>query len=96
MMYSCTAKIHANLLIKAQNSTIRIVLDVLQNVKNYHIYKEINVARLNDYIQHLNLSFHLTSKKQDSPALNILVVYDYNRPVNGKKVKNGLHFNTLL
>ena len=47
-------------------------------VRNFHIYKEIEFSRLNDFIQHLNIKFHLTLGNNDNNALNTLAEYDHN------------------
>ena len=65
-------------------------------VRNFHIYKEIELPSLNDFIQHLNLKFHLALENNDNNALNALAEYDHNDPRNRKRPKTGLPLNTLL
>ena len=52
MTWSYAAKSHVKLLIKAQNSTVRQILDIAWYVRNFHIYREIELPRLNNFIQH--------------------------------------------
>ena len=96
MMRSYTAKSHVKLLLKSPNSTIRQILDMPLCVRNFHIHKEIELPRLNDFIQHLNLNFHLVFENTDDIALNTLAEYDHNDPRNRRRVKTGLRLNTLL
>ena len=96
MAWSYAAKSHVKLLIKAQNSTIRQILDMPWYVRNFHIYKEIELPRLNDFIQHLNIKFHLALENNDNNALNTLAKYDHNDPSNRNRPKTGLRLNTLL
>ena len=96
MTWLCAAKFHVKLLIKAQNSTVRQILDMPWYVRNFHIYKEIELPRLNDFIQHLNLNFHLALENTDNNALNILAEYDHNDTSNRKLSKAGLHLNPLI
>ena len=44
---------HIKLLIKVQNSTLRQILDMPWYVQNFHVYKEIELPHLNDFIQTL-------------------------------------------
>ena len=64
--------------------------------RNFHIYKEIGLPRLNNFIQHLNLNFHLALENTDNNALNTLAVYDRYDPSTRKSPKTGLHLNILL
>ena len=64
--------------------------------RNFYIYKEIDIPRLNDFMQHFNLNFHLSLGNVDNCTLNTLVEYDHNNPINRKRPKTGLHLNTLL
>ena len=43
-----------------------------------------------------NLNFHLDSENIDNRALNTLVEYDHNNPINRKHPKTGLCLNSLL
>ena len=65
-------------------------------VRNFHVYTEIELPMLNDFIQHLNLNFHLASENTDKYALNTLAAYDHYDPSNRKCPKRGLRLNTLL
>ena len=65
-------------------------------VRNFHNYKEIDIPCLNDFMQHFNLNFHLTLGNVDNRALNTLVEYNHNSPINRKRPKTGLPLNTLL
>ena len=96
MTWSYAAKSHIKLFIKAQNSTVRQILDMPWYVQNFHIYKEIEHPRLKDFIQHLNIKFHLALENNDNNALNTLAEYDYNDPSNRKRPKTSLRLNTLL
>ena len=96
MKGSYAAKSHVKLLIKAQNSTIPQILDMPWYVRNFHIYKEIELPRLNDFIQHLNIKFYLALENKDNNALNTLAEYDHNDPSNRKRPKTVLRVNTLL
>ena len=40
--------------------------------RNFHIYKEIDTPRLNDFMQFLNLNFHMALENIDNRALNTL------------------------
>ena len=40
--------------------------------QNFHIYKEIDIPGLNDFIQNFNLTFHLALENIDYCALNTL------------------------
>ena len=53
MTWSYAAKSHVKLLIKAQNSTVRQILDMSWYALNFYIYKEIELPHLNDFIQTL-------------------------------------------
>ena len=96
MMWSYAAKSHVKLLIKVQNSTIRQILDMPWHIQNFHFYKVIYILRLNNYMQHRNLNFLLAWENINNRALNILIQYDYNNPINRKSLKTGLRLNTLL
>ena len=50
---------------------------------NFHIYKETGL-RLNDFMQHLNLNFHLALINAENSASNTLAEYDHNNPINRK------------
>ena len=65
-------------------------------VRNFHIYKEIELPRWNDFIQHLNLNFHLALENTDSIALNAFAAYDHYDLLNRKCRKTGLRLNTVL
>ena len=65
-------------------------------VRNFHIYKETELPRLNDFMQHLNLNFHLALENTENNALNALAEYDHNYLTNRKRLKTGLRLNTLL
>ena len=93
--YLCV-KFHFSLLMTSQDSSIRQILDTLYCIRNFHIYKGINIARLNDFIQRLNLNFHLTLENMCNHALNTLAEYDHNNPINMKRPKTGLRLNILL
>ena len=69
MMWSYAAKSHVKLLIQAQYSTTHQIHDMLWYVRNFHIYKVIDIPRLNDFIQNLNLNFHLALENVDNRAL---------------------------
>ena len=94
MVWSYAAKSHVKLRIQAQNSTIRHILDIPWSVRNFHIYKEINIPRLNDFIQHLNLNFHLALENIDNHALNTFAEYHHSNPIKRKHPKTGLRLNT--
>ena len=64
-------------------------------VRNFHVYKEIDIPRLNEFMQHLNLNFPLPLENIDNRALNTLVEYDHNNPMNRKRPKTGLRLNNL-
>ena len=51
-------------------------------VRKFHIYKEIDVPFLNDFIQYLNLNFYFALENVDNHALNTCVEYDHNNPLN--------------
>ena len=64
--------------------------------QKFHIYREIGIPRLNDSVQHLNLSFHLDLEKLDIRALNTFAEYDHNNVIKRKLPSNDLRLNTLL
>ena len=70
--------------------------DVLWYTRNFHIYKEINIPCLNDFIQRLNINGHLALENVDHHAFDTLAEYDHQIPINRKRSKTGLRFNTLL
>ena len=43
-------------------------------VRNFHVYKEIDIPRLNEFMQHLNLNFPLPLENIDNRALNTLAI----------------------
>ena len=47
-------------------------------------------------MQYLNLNFHLALENIDNRALNILVEYDHNNPINRKHPKTGLRLIPLI
>ena len=96
LVWSYATKSHVDLLIKSQNSTIWQILDMPWYIRNFHIYKDINIPRLNDFIQYLNLNFHLALENADNHALNTLVEYDHQNSINRKRPKTGLRLNILL
>ena len=96
MLWSYAAKSRVKLLIKVQNSTVRQILDKPWYVRNFHIYKEIDIPCFTDFMQHLNFNFYLALENMDNCALDTLVEYDYNNPINTKRPKTYLHLNTLL
>ena len=61
-----------------------------------YIYKEIELPRLNDFMQHLNLNFHLALENTENNALNTLAEYDHNDPINRMRSKANLLLNYLL
>ena len=65
-------------------------------VWNFHIYKEIELPRLNDFMQHLNWNFHLPLENTENNILNTLAEYDHNDPINRKRTKTGVRLNTLF
>ena len=95
-MWSYADKSHVKLLIKAQNSTVWQILDMPWYVWNFHIYKEIELPRLNDFIQNLNIKFHLALETNDNNSLNTLAEYDHKDTSNRRLPKTGLRRNTLL
>ena len=66
------------------------------HIQNFHIYKEIDISRLNDLMQHLTFNFHLTLENVNYRALNTLAKYDHNKSTNRKRPKTGLRRKTLL
>ena len=87
MVVSYAAKNFVKILIKAQNSTIRQILDMPWNVRNFHIYTEIELPRLNDFIQHLKLNFHLALENTENNVLNTLAEYDHNDSIIWKRLR---------
>ena len=77
MVWSYAVKSYVSLLIKFQNSIPRQILDMPCYVRNFHIYKDIDIPRLNDFI-HLNLNFHLVLEYIANRVLNTLAEYDPN------------------
>ena len=65
-------------------------------VRNFYIYEEIDILRLNDFMQYLSLNFHLALENIYNRSLNTFVEYDHNNPINRKRPKTGLRLNTLL
>ena len=59
MVWSYAAKSHVKLLIQAESSTIRQIINVSGYVRNFHVYKEIDIPRFNHFIQYLNKNFYL-------------------------------------
>ena len=57
-----------NNLVNRKKGKIGLFFDIPWYGRNYHIYKEINIPRLNDYIQQLNLHFHLVLENSDESA----------------------------
>ena len=68
LVWSYAVKSHVNLYIKYQNSTVRQILDMPWYVRDFLIYKEIDVSRLNDFIQQINLNFYLVLENKDNHA----------------------------
>ena len=62
-------------------------------VRNFHIYKEIDIPRLNDFMHCLNLNFPLALENIGNGALNTFVEHDHNNPVNRKRPKTDTHLN---
>ena len=96
MVLSYATKSRVKLLIKAQNSTISQILDMTLYIRNFHIYKEIEILRLNDFMQHLNLNFHLALENIDNSALSTLTEYVHNNLTIRKHLKTDSCLNTLL
>ena len=65
-------------------------------VRNVHIYKVIDIPRLNDFLQHFILKFPSALENIENRALNKLAEYDYYNPINQKCPKTGRRLNTLL
>lgn len=55
---------------------LRLIYDVPYHVRKFHLYKEINFPKINTFIQHLNINFHLALETSEKSALNTLPAYD--------------------
>ena len=64
-------------------------------IQNVHIYKEIDIPFLNDFITHEH-KFAFGLENIGSRALNTLAEYDHNNSINRKHPNSGLSLNTLL
>ena len=60
MTWSHAAKTYLKLIIKAQNLTFWQIIDILWYVRHFHMYKEIDIPRLNKFMQHVNINFPLS------------------------------------
>ena len=94
MTGSYAPKSHLKLLMKAQNSTVRQILDMPWYVRNFHIYKEIELSGLKDFIRHLNLNFHLALENTKNNALNTLAEYDEKDPRTENAVRQAFALTT--
>ena len=66
-------------------------------IRIFYIYKEIAIPRtMNNFMQHLNLNFHLALENIDNRAFITLAECDDNNSINWECPKTGLHRNTLL
>ena len=72
MTWSYADKSHVSIwFIKSQNSTIRQVFDMAWYVRNFHSFKEAELPRLIDFIQNLNLNFHLAIENTENVLQNM-------------------------
>ena len=60
--------------------------------RNFRIYKEIELLRLNDFTQHLSSNFHLTLESTESIALNTIAEYEHYDPISSKCSKTDSRF----
>ena len=65
-------------------------------VRNFHIFKEIELPCLNNFIQHLNLNFHLALENIENNALNTLEEHAHNDPTYRERSKTDLRLNTFF
>lgn len=75
-MSTFASKIHIDLIIKSQNSTIQLIYDVPSFVRNFYFYKDTNISRFNEFVQRLNINFHLSLADSENSALSTLSAYD--------------------
>ena len=76
VMCSYVANTHFKLLIKSKNSTVLQAFDMLQYIQNFHNYKSVELPRLNDFMQQLNLNFHLVLESIENNAFITVTEYE--------------------
>ena len=75
-------KVMSNYSLKLKILLFGKFLTCLGTFEIFIFIKKIDIPRLNDFMQHLNLYFRLVRENIDNRALNTHIEYDYNNPIN--------------